>query len=60
MTVYRDYRVRDITEYDYSTIEIKKIKRKEIKATVVSTENEVVDVVLVLERNGWRLDSVTA
>lgn len=60
LTVYRDYRVRDITEYDYSTIEIKKIKGKEIKATVVSTENEVVDVVLVLERNGWRLDSVTA
>ncbi len=60
LTVYRDYKVIDITEYDYSTIEIKKIKRKEIKATVVSTENEKVDVVLVLEKNGWRLDSVTA
>lgn len=60
LTVYRDYEVIDITEYDYSTIEIKKIKGKEIKATVISTENEVVDVVLVLERNGWRLDSITA
>lgn len=60
LTVYRDYKVIDITEYDYSTIEIKKIKRKEIKATVVSTENEIVDVVLVLEKDGWRLDSITA
>lgn len=60
LTVYRDYKVIDITEYDYSTIKIKKIKRKEIKATVVSTEKEVVDVILVLEKNGWRLDSVTA
>ena len=59
ITVLRDYEVIDITEYDYDTVKIKKIKRKEIKATIMSTENEEVEIVLVLEADGWRLDSAT-
>lgn len=59
LTVYRDYKVMDITEYDYTTIKIEKIKRKKIIATIQSTENETVDVVIVKELNGWRLDSAT-
>ncbi len=59
ITVLRDYEVIDITEYDYDTVEIKKIKRKEIRATIMSTENEVVEIILVKESNGWRLDSAT-
>ena len=59
LVVLKDYNVREITEYDYDTIEIKKIKRKEIKATIKSTENETVEIVLIKEADGWRLDSAT-
>ena len=59
ITVLRDYEVIEITEYDYDTVKIKKIKRKEIRATVMSTENEEVEIILVKERDGWRLDSAT-
>ena len=59
LTVYRDYKVMDITEYDYTSIKIEKIKRRKITATVMSTENEAVEVVIVKESSGWRLDSAT-
>lgn len=59
LTVYRDYEKLDITDYDYTTIKIEKIKRSKIVATVTSTENEVVEVTLVKEANGWRVDSAT-
>lgn len=59
IVVLKDYEPKDITEYNYDTIEIKRIKRKEIKATVMSTENEAVEIVLVKESDGWRLDSAT-
>ena len=59
IVVLKDYEADDITEYNYDTIEIKKIKRKEIRATVMSTDNESVEIVLVKELDGWRLDTAT-
>jgi len=59
LTVYRDYKVMEITEYDFKTVKIEKIKRRKITATINSTENEEVEVIIVKEANGWRLDSAT-
>ena len=59
LTVMRDYSAREITQYDYSTIKIEKCKKNKIVATILSTENEVVEIYLIKELNGWRLDSAT-
>ena len=60
LTVMRDYTAREITEYDFDTIEIKKVRKNKIRATILSTENEIVEIYIVKELDGWRLDSVTA
>ena len=59
IVVLKEYEKREVTEYNYDTVKIEKIKRKEIRATIKSTENEVVEIVLVKELDGWRLDSAT-
>ena len=59
IVVLKDYEAKDITEYNYDTVKIEKIKRKEIKATIMSVDNETVEIMLVKEVNGWRLDSPT-
>ena len=59
LTVMRDYEAREITQYDYSTIKIEKCKKNKIVATILSTENEIVEIYLIKEVNGWRLDSAT-
>ena len=51
--------VDKVTSYKYDNIEITKISRRFIEATVYTTENEAVEVTLIKESNGWRLDSVT-
>lgn len=59
LTVMRDYDVIDITEYDYTSINIEKIKRKKIYANITSNKGVLVEVVVIKEENGWRLDSAT-
>ncbi len=59
LTVMRDYKVIDITEYDYTSINIEKIKRKKIYANITSNKGVLVEIVILKEENGWRLDSAT-
>lgn len=50
----------DVLKYDTSTIEIKKISRRFIEAYVTSLGGEqTILVTLILEENGWRIDSPT-
>ena len=51
--------VEEIAEYDFTTIDIVKISRKFIEATIKTTKNEEVKVTIVKESSGWRLDSAT-
>lgn len=49
-----------VNKYDISTIEIKKISRRFIEAYITSVDgSETILVTLILEENGWRLDSPT-
>ena len=50
----------EVLKYDTSTIEIKKISRRFIEAYITSVDgNETILVTLILEENGWRIDSPT-
>ena len=51
--------VDKISEYDFSTIEIGKISGTFIEATVKTVEGVTVDVTLINESDGWRLDSAS-
>lgn len=51
--------VEKVAEYDFNTINIIKISRRFIEATIKTTKNEEVKVTIVNEGNGWRLDSAT-
>lgn len=59
LTVLREYGAREITEYNFDSIKIKRSRSKKIVATVMSTENEEIEIILVKEKDGWRLDSAT-
>ena len=59
LTVMRDYKAREITQYNFDTIKIEKCRKNKIVATILSTENELVEIYLIREVNGWRLDSAT-
>lgn len=62
LTVYKDYDyvVENVQKYDTSTLEITKNSRKEIKATVKSIDGgSEIELVLVYEVDGWRVDSPT-
>ena len=59
LTVMRDYQAREITQYNFDTIKIEKCRKNKIVATILSTENELVEIYLIREVNGWRLDSAT-
>lgn len=59
LTVMRDYEAREITQYNFDTIKIEKCRKNKIIATILSTENELVEIYLIKEVNGWRLDSAT-
>ncbi len=49
-----------VNRYDSSTIEIKKISRRFIEAYITSVDgSETILVTLILEENGWRIDSPT-
>ena len=49
-----------VNKYDTSTIEIKKISRRFIEAYITSVDGEqTILVTLILEENGWRIDSPT-
>lgn len=55
-----DYVVEEITQYDVSTIEIIKNKKNEIIAEITSVDGaQTIEVVLVYEPEGWRIDSPT-
>jgi hypothetical protein len=50
----------EVEKYDTSTLEIKKNNRREIRATVQNVDKTAeIEVVLVYEADGWRLDSPT-
>lgn len=62
LTVRKDYDniLDEVEKYDTSTLEITKNRRREIKATVKSVDGDsTLEVVLVYEMNGWRIDSPT-
>ena len=62
LTVYKDYDyvVKNVTKYDTSTLEITKNRRNVIEARVSTSDySETIDVVLVFEPQGWRIDSPT-
>ena len=49
----------EIAKYNYDTIEITKISRRFIEARIKTTSGQTVNVTLIKEDNGWRLDSGT-
>ena len=62
LTVYKDYdNILDkIDKYDMSTLQITKNNRRQIRATVQNMDKTAeIEVVLVYEASGWRLDSPT-
>ena len=62
LTVRKDYDniLDEVEKYDASTLEIKKNNRREIRATVQNVDKTAeIEVVLVYEVDGWRLDSPT-
>jgi hypothetical protein len=62
LTVRKDYDniLDEVEKYDTSTLEIKKNNRREIRATVQNVDKTAeIEVVLVYEANGWRVDSPT-
>lgn len=62
LTVRKDYDniLDEVEKYDTSTLEIKKNNRRQIKATVQNVDKTTeIEVVLVYEVDGWRLDSPT-
>ncbi len=55
-----EYSGLKVRKYDSSSIEIKKISRRFIEAYITSIDgSETILVTLILEENGWRLDSPT-
>ena len=59
LTVYRDYKVMNVSKYDYTSINIEKIKRKKIYANITTNKGVLVRLVILKEDNGWRLDCPT-
>ena len=59
--VNKDYEpvVDKVAEFNYDTIVITKVSGRFITATVETTGGEVIEVTLVKEKSGWRLDSYT-
>ena len=59
--VNKDYEpvVEKVAEYNYDTIVVTKVSGRFIEATLETTGGEVVEVTLVNEKSGWRLDSYT-
>ena len=62
LTARVDYEPIEIAEYDFSTTEITKISNKFIQGKIMTTnfeKNEYVEITLINEDNGWRIDSAT-
>jgi hypothetical protein len=62
LTARVDYKPIKIAEYDFSTTEITKISNKFIQGKIMTTnfdKNEYVEITLINEENGWRIDSAT-
>ena len=59
--VNKDYEpvVDTVAKYDYNSIKITKISRRFIEAEIYTTDNKTVEITLINEMNGWRLDSIT-
>ena len=52
----------EVAKYDYSTTEIIKNSKRFIIAKIKTTnleKNEYVEITLINEENGWRIDSAT-
>ncbi len=62
LTARVDYKPIKIAEYDFSTTVITKISSKFIQGKIMTTnfdKNEYVEITLINEKNGWRIDSAT-
>ena len=62
LSVRRDIEGIEIAKYDYSTTEIIKNSNRFIIAKIKTTnleKNEYVEITLINEDNGWRIDSAT-
>ncbi len=62
LSVRRDIEGIEIAKYDYSTTEIIKNSSRFIIAKIKTTnleKNEYVEITLINEENGWRIDSAT-
>ncbi|MBR2024290.1 MAG: hypothetical protein IKA02_00605 [Clostridia bacterium] len=62
LSVRRDIDGIEVAKYDYSTTEIIKVSNRFIIAkikTVNLEKNEYVEITLINEDNGWRIDSAT-
>ena len=60
--IRRDIDVIDIAKYDFSTTVIEKCSKRFIRAKIKTSnfeKNDYVEIVLINEDNGWRIDSAT-
>ena len=51
--------VEAVAVYNYDTIEITKISRRFIEASIYTSDNQLVEITLIKENGEWRLDSIT-
>ncbi len=62
LCVRQDIESIEIAKYDFKTTEITKISKRFIRAKIKTTntpKGEFVEIVLINEENGWRIDSAT-
>ena len=62
LSVRRDIDGIEVAKYDYSTTELIKNSKKFIRVKIKTTnleKNEFVEITLINEENGWRIDSAT-
>ena len=60
--VMRDIEGIEVAKYDYSTTEIVKVSKRFIVAKIKTSNlenNQFVEITLINEENGWRIDSAT-
>lgn len=62
LAVYKDYdnSVENVQKYDTSTVKLLKNRKNKMVVSVSTTDgSEQIEVELVYEKNGWRIDSMT-
>ena len=62
LSVRRDIEGIEVAKYDYTTTEIIKNSKRFIRVKIKTTnleKNEFVEITLINEKNGWRIDSAT-